>query len=143
MGSYYWTASQIRNADSRILAALIATCGITDPSVLDSIGTTNGFTVDTDLGGLFVSFQRGDDGKLPSRGKVGLPGCVCTRFTDVDRAVAVLGRDAVNPYSGKWNFHFSGGYPVEAMAEAFKRINPRNFTLRHRFWSPKMVDVAA
>jgi hypothetical protein len=143
MGSYYWTASQIRNCDERILAALIAACGVTDPDVALSIGNPNSFTVDTDAGELFVSFQRGDDGKLPSRGKVGLPGCVCTRFTDLPRALDVLGSDAVGLYSGKWNFHFSGGYPPEVMADELRAINPRNFKLRPRFWSPKDVDVAA
>ena len=141
MGSYYSTASQIRDIDRRILAALIATCGVTDPNVAVVIGKPYSFTVDTDAGELCVTFSPGDNGELPSRGKVGLPGCVFGRFTDVERAVSVLGRDAVNPYSGKWNFHFSHGYPPEVMAEEYQRINPRNFTLRHRHWSPKSVDA--
>lgn len=40
---------------------------------------------------------------------------IATRFDDVDRAKSVLGsgRDGrLNPYSGKWNFHFADGTPV-------------------------------
>jgi len=35
---------------------------------------------------------------------------VACRFDDVDRAVAVIGRAGMNPYSGKWNHLFDQSY---------------------------------
>ena len=130
MGSYYHTANQIKAIDHRIHAALIAACKPDDAGsvFVSSLYSGYDFTVDTDVGELRVSFQPGYNGELPKRGKVGLFGCVCTRFADERRAYAFLG-DAVNRYSGKWNFLFSDNFEPEDMREEMLRINPRNFKL--------------
>ena len=38
------------------------------------------------------------------------PDWVACRFDDVERAVGVIGRHGMNPYSGKWNHHFDQSY---------------------------------
>ncbi len=38
------------------------------------------------------------------------PDWVACRFDDVDRAVAIIGRHGMNPYSGKWNHLFDVSY---------------------------------
>ena len=38
------------------------------------------------------------------------PDWIACRFDDVDRAVAVIGRIEMNPYSGKWNHLFDVSY---------------------------------
>lgn len=133
MGSYYITARQIRDIDNRMLAAVIAACGITDAD--DAVNlATHSCTVDTDAGELQLTLHPGFNHTLPSRGKVGLGGWVAARFTDPDTALETV--PDVSRYSGKWNFHFGVTGTPERMADAIKAINPRNFRLRSRYWYP-------
>lgn len=65
------------------------------------------FTVQTILGGLDVT-PCGD--------------WVACRFHDVERAVAKLGRDNMNPYSGKWNHHYFGRQPGSEVLLHFQLV---------------------
>lgn len=137
MGSYYLTAREIRDIDARILAALIAACGITSPSDALALAGNASFTVNTDGGELSVSFAPGYRPDMSNRGKVGLAGSVMCRFTDNTLAYGVV--PGVSRYSGKWNFHFGPNFTPEDMADALRAINPRNLTMRARFWYPPKV----
>lgn len=128
MGSYYSTGKTIREYDARILAVIIAAFGVTDANAAMAIHDKTRFTVDTDYGPLEVMFSRGWQDGMASRGKVGLLGCVFTRFADPTRAAGMVDS---NPFSGKWNFHFAEdhGYKPEHMLRELARVNPRNFKL--------------
>jgi hypothetical protein len=45
---------------------------------------------------------------------------VFCRFDEPERAIAILGRDAVNPYSGKWNHHFGDAFTVDEAVKHFE-----------------------
>jgi len=68
------------------------------------------WTLPTDLGPLLVSVHSGS------------PDIFC-RFDDTARAKARLGAryGRLNPYSGKWNFHFPEEWTVEDMFAAWLR----------------------
>lgn len=46
---------------------------------------------------------------------------IFSRWDDVDKAVAQLGKFRMNPYSGKWNFHFPGEWTVQEMFDQWTR----------------------
>jgi hypothetical protein len=63
-----------------------------------AVPTKDGFyeyQLETSVGLLRLSFSEGDS--LAS---------VFARFEEPERAVAVIGRHRMNPYSGKWNWHW-------------------------------------
>lgn len=128
MGSYYSTGKTLRNIDSLIVAALIVAYGITDPATVEAVTAGEYFAVDTDAGELVVHFDPGFTPDLVGkRGKVGLPGSVFGRFTTPNPDVAES-----NPFSGKWNFHFSEANvdsQIYNMVARIKYLNPRNLRI--------------
>ena len=45
---------------------------------------------------------------------------VCCRFEEPERAVGLIGRHNMNPYSGKWNHHWSKEDDAETALRLFK-----------------------
>lgn len=76
-------------------------------------GSSYDYKVNTAAGELLI--QVGDDG------------CVCTRFTDVEKAKNLNLGDRLNPYSGKWNWmgglnHDEDLSDLLMFSEALKKI---------------------
>jgi hypothetical protein len=65
----------------------------------------------TRFGPLHVSAHDSHDGS---------PGWIACRFMYPELAVGNAGGQSLNPYSGKWNFHF-GSIPVDEAIDSFRR----------------------
>ena len=66
------------------------------------------FVLPTGLGNLLVSVHDHDTS-------------VYGRFEEVDRAVSKLGRNAMNPHSGKWNMHPPDDWSVDDVFDEWTR----------------------
>lgn len=123
--------------DRLVVTGLILGFGLTDPATAAKLTNRATFSMETDAGTLRGTFYASDflDGRF-ARGGYWSPAWVHFRFDDVERAKRseAMRQGRLNPYSGKWNFMFSGvpdsqAVDVEYMADSIRRLNPRNFTV--------------
>ncbi len=88
-------------------------------ALIESLGATMGdddrWHLETKAGELTLSVDENT---------IGGPGIVFTRFLEPKRAIKVVPgahenpvHSTINPYSGKWNFHYTGGWQVDDALE--------------------------
>jgi hypothetical protein len=102
------TAANIRTRDAAVNAMLVS-IGATPKE--ESFGGIHAYRLQTRAGLLRIYAH---------------DGAIFTRFQDVDSACEWLnpakhGRSRLNPYSGKWNFHFDPSTTPEQAINEFRR----------------------
>lgn len=132
MRSYYLTTGKARTFDATMIAAIIAAFGVTDAAVAADLSHRVNYRVDTDAGLMTGSIYLSEDTHSP---RLRSHGWLHARFADVEKAKTVLPSGPVsrlNPYSGKYNFHFTGDDCASQfffMVRELHSLNPRNLVL--------------
>lgn len=124
----YNSGKQVKHMHSMTRDALCDAFSATDRASRDLIASGAMFYVDTDVG-ILRGALHGPTQVSPRRW---MGGWVHFQFDNVDRAKTKFESGSgyrLNPYSGKWNWHFGDGSILSYMVDELSRVNARNFRL--------------